>query len=519
MVWQPEIDELKIRQKMAEQMGGPEGIARQHERGKLTVRERIGALVDPGSFREYGKLAGRATYDQKGKIESFVPSNNVSGLANLDGRKVFISGSDFTIRGGAGESDTAGIDVGHGNPKPVDWRLPIVHLFDATGGSVVTFEKLGRTYIPDGDFWLPAYRALGTVPVVAAALGSVAGGAAVMMCISHFSVMVKGISQIFPGGPPVVKAALGYDIAKEDLGDYRIHTQFSGVCDNVANTEAEAFQMIKRFLSYLPPNVWELPPWIAPNDDPERKEERLLSVIPRSGRRAYNPSSILKYVLDLDSVFELAPDYGKSRITALARVDGFPVGVMINNPLHLGGSMDVDAGNKVIRFLLLCNTFHLPIVYFADEPGFLVGKESEKSGIERAGARLVCATCETTVPWITFIVRQAFGVAGSMQYRPGSGIYRRYSWPSGSWGSIHIEGGTTAAFRRVIEAAPDPEAKRQEIEQRLKTLSSPFRTAEAIGLDIIDPRDTRPLLCDFINLARENMKTNLGPGNGPTYRP
>ncbi|MDP2919445.1 MAG: carboxyl transferase domain-containing protein [Dehalococcoidia bacterium] len=518
MVWQSEIDELKHREHLAEQMGGPEGVTRQHERGKLTIRERIAALVDPGSFRQYGKLAGSATYEN-GKLKSFIPSNHVAGLCRLDGREVFIDGGDFTVRGGASESDTAGIDVGHGNPKPVDWRLPIVHLLDATGGSVVTFEKLGRTYIPDGDFWLPAARALNMVPVVAASLGSAAGGAAVMACIAHFSVMVKGISQIFPGGPPVVKAALGYGITKEDLGDYRIHTRISGVCDNVANTEEDAFKIIKCFLSYLPSNVWEMPPHVDIGDDPNRKDEKLLSVIPRSSRRGYDPYSILRGVLDRDSIFEIAPDYGKSRITVLARVGGYPVGAMINNPGHLGGSMDVAAGDKVIRLLLLCNTFHLPIVCFTDEPGFLVGIDSEKSGIERAGARLVCTTCETTVPWITFIIRQAYGVAGSLQYRPGNGIYRRYSWPSGNWGSIHIEGGASAAFRRVIESSADPEAKRLEIETRLKELASPFKTAEAIGLDIIDPRETRPLLFEFIELSQRITRTQLGPGSGPTYRP
>jgi acetyl-CoA carboxylase carboxyltransferase component len=180
--------------------------------------------------------------------------------------------------------------------------------------------------------------------------------------------------------------------------------------------------------------------------------------------------------------------------------------------------MDVAAGEKVVRFLQLCDTFHLPLVYFCDEPGFMVGPDAERRGIERAGARAVCATSATRMPWITFILRQAYGVAGSLQYR-ASGMYRRYAWPSGSWGSMHIEGGAMAAFRRVIEGAPDPEAKRLEIEASLKALASPFRTAEATGLDLIDPRDTRPLLCEFVRIAQKVLRMQLGPASGPGYRP
>ena len=190
---------------------------------------------------------------------------------------------------------------------------------------------------------------------------------------------------------------------------------------------------------------------------------------------------------------------------------------MINNPMHLGGSTDVAAGEKVIRLIQLCDTFHLPMVSFADEPGFMVGLEVQKQGIVRAGARLVCATCDSKMPWITFVVRQVYGVAGQCQHRP-TGFYRRYAWPSANWGSMHIEGGAMAAYRREIESAPDPEAKREEIEGRLKAITSPFRTAEESGVDIIDPRDTRPVLCDFVEMAQETIKTQLGPTAVP-YRP
>lgn len=517
MVWQPELDELKHRRHLAEQMGGTEGVARQHAHGKLTVRERITALADPGSFQEIGGLTGNATYEGD-KLVAFIPANSVVGVCALNGRKVVVSGGDFTVRGGAADA-AVGRKTGYAQELALDWRLPYIRLLDATGGSVRTFEQMGRTYIPDNPGTSVASRLLCVAPVVSAVMGSVAGLPAVEACLAHFSLMVKGTSQVFAGGPPVVKAALGYDITKEELGDERVQVYQGGVIDNLAENEEEAFSIIRRFLSYMPDNVWEMPPRLKPTDDPDRRDKQLLSIVPREGNKPYNPYEILNHVLDHDSLFEIAPFYGRSRITALARVNGYSVGVMINNPMYLGGSMDVTAGDKVIRFLQLCDTFHLPMVYFADEPGFMVGLEAQKQGIVRAGARVVCATCEAKMPWLTFVIRQLYGVAGGCHYRPG-GMFRRYAWPSVNWGSMHIEGGAMAAYRREIEAAPDPEAKREEIERRLKAIASPFRTAEAFNIeDIIDPRDTRPLLCDFIELAQGVLRTQLGPSAGPSYRP
>jgi acetyl-CoA carboxylase carboxyltransferase component len=516
MVWQPEIDELNYRMELARQMGGEEGIARQRRRGKLTVRERIDTLSDPGSFQEIGGLAGSATYEGE-KLVAFTPANTVIGISRLGGRKVVLNAGDFTVRGGAADA-AIGNKGGYAQKLASEWRLPYIRLLDAAGGSVRTFEKIGRTYIPVSSSTPGIEQLLCTVPVISAVLGSVAGLPAVEACLSHFSLMVKGMSQVFPGGPPVVKAALGYDITKEELGDERTQIYEAGVIDNLAESEADAFHMIKRFLSYLPANVWQMPPRTEPHDDPQRREEALLSVIPRAKRRAYNPYAVLRHVLDHDSLFEIAPLYGRSRITALARVDGYPVGVMINNPRFLGSSMDMAAGQKVIRFLQLCDTFHLPMVYFADEPGFMVGLEAQQQGILRGGAKMICATYRTRMPWITFVIRQLYGVAGQCHDRPG-GMFKRVAWPSAHWGSMHIEGGAMAAYRREIETAEDPEAAREEIEARLQAIASPFRTAEAFNIeDIMDPRDSRPTLCDFIEMAQDVLRTQLGPTAVP-YMP
>ncbi len=517
MSWQPEIEELERRREFVKQMGGPEGIARQHANGKLTVRERLDLLVDPGTMREFAGLVGEATYGETGELEHFRPKGSVEGIGELDGRKVVISAGDFTVRGGSGGGRGGMGQELPANKRALEWRLPYVRLLDAAGGSVRSFEEMGRTYLPDGNQGSATdAKLLQAVPVVSAVMGSVAGLPAVNACMAHFNLMVKGTSQLFPGGPPVVKQALGYDITKEELGGEQIHVYQSGVVDNLAQDEPDAFRIIRRFLSYLPSNVWEMAPRAEPTDDPQRRDERLLSIVPRNPKRVYDTHKVIDSVVDQGSFFEIAPLHARSRITGLARVNGYPVGIIANNPMF-GGSTDVHGGSKVIRLIQLCDTFHLPLVSLTDEPGFTVGLEQEKQGIERAGARLVIATCESQMPWITIIMKQVYGVAGQCSHRP-SGMFRRYAWPSGQWGSMHIQGGTSAAYRREIESAADPEAKREEIEARLQAIASPFRTAEATGQDIIDPRDTRPLLCEFIDDAQRILRSQLGQ-TAPPYRP
>jgi acetyl-CoA carboxylase carboxyltransferase component len=517
MSWRKEIDELERRRLLALEMGGEEGIARQRRRGKLTVRERIDALADPGSFREFLTLMGHGVY-QGDELVAFTPKPSVDGLCRVGGRKIVVTAGDFTVRGGsAGGGHELGSEQGAAR-RALEWRVPLVRLIDSAGGSVRSFEEIGRTYLPDGNVWTATdVRLLRAVPVVSAVMGSAAGLPAVNACMAHFNLMLRGIGHVFPGGPPVVKAALGYDVSKEELGGERIHVHESGVIDNLAETEADAFAQIRRFLSYLPDNVWETAPRVETSDDAGRREETLLSAIPRDRRLAFDPHAILAAVLDRDSFFEIAPAYGRSRITGLGRFDGWPAGVMCNNPNHLGGATDVAAGEKAIRLIQLCDTFHLPLISFADEPGVMVGLESERQGIERAGARLLCAVCDSSMPWCTVVMRRLYGVAGQSHHRT-TGMFRRYAWPSARWGSMHIEGGASAAYRREIESAADPAAKRREIEARLEALASPFRTAEATGQDIIDPRDTRRLVCEFVEDAQRVLRTQLGPTGFP-YRP
>ncbi|MGE3076672.1 MAG: acyl-CoA carboxylase subunit beta [Dehalococcoidia bacterium] len=517
MTWQADVDELHHRAEIARQMGGPESVAFHKSRGKLTVRERLDLLADPGSLQETGVLAGKATYEGE-KLESLTPANSVTGIMKLDGRKVVVHAGDFTIRGGSADGSVAD-KSGWAVKQSYSMKLPFIRLLDATGGSVRTFESMGRTYLPANDRVLDT-ELLQMVPCVSAVMGSVAGLPAVQAAMCHFNVMVKGTSQLFVAGPPVVRAGLGIEISKEDLGNEDIQVRTSGVVANLAESEEDALVQIRRFLSYLPSNVWEMPPRIEPTDDPERREEGLLSVIPQNRRRVYDPRKILDMVLDKGSFFEIQPEFARSRITGLARVDGYPVGVMINNPRYLGGSMDKAAGEKSARLLQLCDTFHLPLIYLCDEPGFMVGLEEEKKGIVRAGARIVSLLSLSRMPYMCFLIRQAYGVAGGLHYRGGTAMYRRFAWPSGHWGSMHIEGGVTAAYRREIDSSEDPEAKRAEIEARLNALRSPFRTAHAFAVeDIIDPRETRPLMVDFVRDAQRIIPDLLGQTSRIAYLP
>ena len=516
--WDAELEELELRTKLAHQMGGENNVAFHKSRGKLTVRERIDALADPGTFEEIGTLAGSATYDADGKLTGFTPANTVIGVSKINGRRVMINGGDFTIRGGASDANV-GNKTAFSERMAIEWRMPFVRLLDAAGGSVRTFEQIGHTYLPNGPGRDVSPHLLPVVPSVAAVLGSVAGLPAVQAALAHFSVMVKDTSVLFAGGPPVVKVAFGVDITKEDLGDASVQVYKSGVVNNLAESEEEAFEMIRRFLSYLPDSVWDMPPYVEPEDYRDRRDESLKNVIPRDNMTVFDPRPLLEAVLDKDSIFEIAPHFGAGRITVLARVNGYPVGVMINDSRVDGGATDVKAAEKIIRFIELCENFHLPIINFADDPGFMIGLEAESAGILRIGARLHAVMASTETPWLTFVIRQIFGVAGGCHIRL-SGMHRRYAWPSGNWGSMHIEGGVDAAYRREIAAAPDPDAKREEIQNRLKQLASPFRTAETFLVEeIIDPRDSRPLLCEFVESAQPVIKTQLGPGSAPRWRP
>jgi len=341
VTWQPELDELGRRQELAERMGGPDKIARQHQAGRMTVRERLTALLDEGSFQEIGALAGTAAYGQGGELTDFTPANFVTGTGRLAGRKVVLGADDFTIRGGAADAAIMGKQI-YAEQLANQMRLPIVRLVEGTGGggSVKMLEQMGNTYVPVNPGWDYVVDNMSTVPVVAAGLGPVAGLGAARLCAAHLSVLVEGTAQLFVAGPPVVKSGAGEDVSKEQLGGSAVHARNAAV-DLVAASEPDAFVLLKRFLSYLPPSAYQLPQPASCQDPAGRREEALLSAIPRDRRQPYRIRAILQAVFDVGSVLEVQ-GYGGSVVTALARLDGHPVGVVAGDPYVAGGCLTVE---------------------------------------------------------------------------------------------------------------------------------------------------------------------------------
>lgn len=516
MAWEKELEELNKRRELAKQMGGEAAVAKQHSLGKFSVRERIGLLFDPGTFREIGSIAGKTIFEKE-ELKSFLPDDSVNGWGNVNGRRVGVNGADWTIRGTSG---------GAGGKKwffmekmALDWRIPFIRLLDSGGTRVGNLETMGYPMIPDNPTLTTQVGLMAHVPVISAVLGIAGGWVAVVAASSHWSIMTKKTSQVFVAGPPVVKRALSMDVSKEELGGYKIHAYQSGVIDNVAEDEQDAFRQIRLFLSYLPQNVWQQPPRTETGDPPNRRDEELLSIIPENRKKIFDMRKLMAYVMDKDSIFELSPFYGRSVITALARMDGYPVAVMANDPAFFGGALTASGCEKMERFIDLADTFHLPIIYLVDVPGFMIGPDSEREGTLRKATRAIFAMEQASTPWIGVLVGRCFGVAGWM-HRSSTRISFRYAWTTAKWGSLPIEGGALAAYKQEIETAADPEKKLVELENRLARLTSPFRTAEEFGIEeIIDPRESRPLLCDFIRMAQEITATQLGPKHSIGMRP
>ncbi|MEU6728576.1 carboxyl transferase domain-containing protein [Nonomuraea wenchangensis] len=507
-MWDPELAELRRRRELAERMGGEERVARQHATGRLTVRERLAALTD--SWQEIGALTGRAADG------GFTPSNVIIGRARLDGRRIVVSGDDFTVRGGAADAAIHDKQI-LAERMAGEMRVPLVRLIDGTGGggSVKQLEEFGRTYVPYNPGWDQVVANLGRIPVISLALGPVAGLGAARLVTSHVSIMVKELSQVFIAGPAVVEAGMGESVGKEELGGWRVAAA-AGTVDLVAGTEEEAFALTRRVLSYLPQNAWQPPPVTPSADAPGRTAPELRELVPRERRRPYDMRRALDLVFDTGSVLELGRRFAPSVITALALLDGHPVAVLAADPRVYGGGMTAQGSDKLARFVDLAETFHLPVVHLVDQPGFVIGTAAERAGTIRRGARALAAVYQSTVPWASVLVRRVFGVAGAA-HRPHDRYTFRVAWPSGDWGSLPIEGGLEVAFKRLLaEAGEEAAALKAEIAERLEAVRSPFRTAEAFLVeDIIDPADTRPLLTDWV----KDAYAALEPGPRSTTRP
>src|SRR6266568_2893011 len=405
--WKPELDELRRREAFAEQLGGPARIKRQHDEGRLTIRERLARRFDSHNFHEVGKIAGKASYDADNELEDFTPSNFIFGRARVDGRPVVVGGDDFTVRGGSADATIKGKHL-MCERMAQELRLPLIRLVEGSGGggSVKTIETTGRANVPGVDGWEVVVDNMAIVPRVALGLGSVAGLGAAHLAAAHYSIMVKGTSALFVAGPPVVEG-IGQKLSKQELGGWELQLR-AGAVDDAVDTEEEAFVRARRFLSYLPSSIDDVPPRGARADPPARREPWLIEAIPRDIRKPYKMRGIVEAVVDKGSFFEISQLYGRSIITGLARLDGWPVAVLASDPYFYGGAWTADTCQKVERFVDFAQTFHLPVFYLVDCPGFAIGLEAEQSGTIKQGVRAMSAMWQTTIPWCAVIIRNVF---------------------------------------------------------------------------------------------------------------
>ena len=518
MSWKPEVDGIEKRRRRAADLGGQQAVANQHSRGKLTVRERVDALVDTGSFAEQGPIAGHSETDADGRLIDFTPANYVMGMARIHGRPCVVGGEDFTQRGGS--PNAAGLRKSvYSEDLALGYRVPLVRFLEGGGGSVTGTGGKTRPSGGDAVYATPRFESiasiLATAPVVSAAVGAVAGFPAARLAASHLAIMTRDTAQVMIAGPAVVERALGERKTKAELGGAAVHER-SGVVDIVCDDEDQVFATVRCFLSYLPTNVWELPPVSACDDNRERSQEELVSIVPRDRRLAFEVRSVVEMIVDQQSFFEMGRGFGPSLVTGLARLDGRPVGVIANDCRFYAGAMSAEAAQKLRRFVDFCDTFHLRIVSLVDEPGFMIGTAAEQAGTIRHGTAAICAVMQSRVPWASVIIRKAYGVAAAAHFGPRGLVL---SWPSAETGALPIEGGVAVAFRRDIAAAADPDARRKELEDQLAGGRSPFPRAEAFGVhDLIDPRQTRTRLCDWMDWTEPLMPSLLGESSY-TLRP
>ncbi len=529
--WSPMLDKVAALQAIAHKRLAPgstdPGVVRQRNRRKLTCRERIDALLDPGSFREVGSLAGFATFDEDGEVAEFTPASHVGGQGRIDDRPCIVCADDLTSRGG--HADGA---IGHKSryldQLSIELRAPSIRLLDGSsgGGSVATMVpkqdsaagsasakestgaiKAGRPrVVGGGGSFLPGHlgstfytEQLASVPVVNMLLGSVVGIGAAKAVLGHFSVMVRDISQLFVAGPPVVSHAMGYDVTKEDLGGWHIHCR-NGSVDNLAETEEEAMAQTQRFLSYLPSSVYEAPPVTKSADPAGRREEELLTLVPRKRTATFDIRRAIRLLADKDSFFEIGPLWGTDQVTGFVRLAGHPMGVIASDSRHVnGGALTADGCDKLKRHLDVCDLFHLPVLNLVDNPGFAVGIEHEIAGTIRKGGEWMVAFAQVTVPIFTVLMRRSFGVAGNNYATPRSAASVRVAWPSADVGGIPPEGGIEAAYKRQLAEAPDPAALRAEINARIESVRGPIGPLNRFEIEeMIDPRDTRRLACEWV---------------------
>ena len=459
------IEELRQRRTASLELGGKKRVARQHDQGKLTARERADLLFDSNTLEELGQLATHVHTPVTTIPDKNTPADGVvTGFGKIEGRPAAVIAEDFTVLGGS-----LGINNFHKKCRMIELaqrdKLPIVWLFDGAGAR--TDEFIGEGLAPMHHFMAVA-RLSGVTPQVAGVLGPTAGDSSLLAAMMEFIVMVEGTAMLAAGGPPLVKVATGENVTKEELGGADLHCHISGVGDNKATDDHDAITQIRRYLSYMPTNAYQYPPYVAPDDSPDRRDDELAVIIPANRRRPYDMMKIIERVVDRGSFFAIKPDYAKMMITGLARLNGHAVGIIANQPKVMAGAITAAAGAKHRHFMDLCNAFHLPVVFLMDTPGVMTGPQSEKEGALRAGMAIAHSFAFARVPLLCLTVHKGFGYGAAAMGGLGAGQSTALAWPSADFNAIPLDSGIQAAYRAVLESADDPAATRPRLIQALE---------------------------------------------------
>ena len=494
------LDQLAGLREGALHAGSDAAVERQHQRGKLTARERLEKLLDPDSFVELDMLARHRAHGFG--IENTRPLTDgvVTGWGTIDGRKVFVFAQDFTVFGGAlGEVFAEKIHK-------------VMDLAESVGAPMIGVNDGAGARIQEGVVSLDAYggiffrnvKASGVIPQISVIMGPCAGGAVYSPAMTDFIFMVKGTSHMFITGPDVVKTVTGEDVTQEELGGAMTHASKSGVCTFVAEDEDACLEQVRYLLSFLPQNNLEDPPYFEPSDDPDRSCADIVSLIPDAPNQPYDIKKVIAQVVDDGDFFEVNQFWAQNIVCGFARIDGHVVGIVGNQPQVLAGTLDIDASEKAARFVRTCDAFNVPLVTFVDVPGFLPGTDQEYGGIIRHGAKLLYAYCESTVPRVQIITRKAYGGAYVVMNSKSIGADLAFAWPSAEVAVMGPQGAVNIIFRKEIETAAEPEARRAElIEEYTERFANPYNAAERGYVDdVIDPRDTRRVLVRSLDMLR-----------------
>ena len=486
--------------------GGRERIEKLKKKGYLTCDERVALLVDTGTFVEFGTFAGPQPAEF-GPNPPYIPRDGViTGLGKVNGRNVGVYAHDKTVQGGSLGNVQAAKIVGIVR-KCCELKVPLIALQDSVGARI----QEGNKNIGFDSIFYALTQASGVVPLISAILGTCAGGIAYSSALMDFIVMVKEKSQLFITGPNVIKSVTNEDVSVEDLGGTRVHAEKSGVCDIVATDEVDAIRLIKELLAFLPNNYSESMPRLDPQDDAERWDEQMLSLMPSDPKKSYDMKKILRCILDNGHFFEIKARYARNILTGFGRMDGWTVGIIANQPAYLGGALDVDASDKGSRFIRFCDAFNIPILTFVDVPGYLPGVDQEYRGIIRHGAKMLFAYAEATVPKITVICRKDYGGGKQAMCSKPMGTDLVLAWPIAELAVMGAEGAVNVICRQEIEESKDPEATRwQLIEQYRQIFEGPFESARKMYVDdIIDPRETRSRIIKALRILKDKKVNRI----------